>query len=106
VIDDKQRPIGDARVVLDGARVTVSGPDGWFAFDGLAPGDHELIGEQDQAHGEQAVVLSDGTGSTALALHVGPTLVIHVVDPTGAAVAGARVSKLGNLDAFTDGTAR
>lgn len=38
VIDDRNRPIGDARVMLNGARVTVSGHDGSFAFDGLAPG--------------------------------------------------------------------
>lgn len=103
VIDDQQRPIGEARVTLDGARTAVSGSDGSFAFDGLASGDHVLIGDRGQAHGEKTVgVVGDGTGHTELTLHIGPTLVVHVVDQRGAAVAGARVSKLDNLDALTD----
>jgi uncharacterized GH25 family protein len=102
VIDDKQRPIGDARVMLDGARVVVSGRDGSFAFDGINPGDHGLIGERGRAHGEAAVSLDAAAGPTQLVLYVAPTLVVHVVDQTGAAVAGARVSKVENLDAVTD----
>jgi hypothetical protein len=47
-------------------------------------------------------VLGDATGSAELALRIGPALVVHVVDQTGAAVVSARVSKLDNLDAFTD----
>jgi protocatechuate 3,4-dioxygenase beta subunit len=102
VIDEKNRPIGGARVLLNGARVTVSGPDGSFAFDALAPGDYALIGDQGQAHGEKEIGLDDGTAPTELTLHTGPTLVVHVVDQTGAAVVGVRVHKLDNLDAFTD----
>jgi hypothetical protein len=37
VLDDEERPLGGARVTLDGARTTTTEADGSFAFDDLAP---------------------------------------------------------------------
>lgn len=101
VVDDHHRTVGGARVTLDGLRTIMSAADGSFAFPGLAAGDHALTVEHGLTYGEQRVTLDSAVNQVEPTLRIGPTLVVHVVDPTGAPVPGAKVVAPDHLDAFT-----
>jgi protocatechuate 3,4-dioxygenase beta subunit len=108
VVDDDDHPIGGAQITLGGARIAVSEVDGSFAFDDLADGAYALIAEKAELYGEELDVQLDDTSEPVIVRMVaGPTIAIHVVDPAGAAIAGAKV-ETSSRAAITgdDGTAR
>ncbi len=107
-VDDKEQPIAGATITLDHDRTTTSESDGSFAFDNLAAGDYQLVGERDTAYGEDDVALRANTELEVLTLRIGPTVAVHVVDHAGAPVVGAKISASEHSDAFTDasGTVR
>lgn len=102
VVDGHHQPIGNATIALNGARTTTSTADGGFTFEGLAPGEYMVTAERDVAYGEWSTTLSDSSGSMEIRMYIGPTVALHVVDPVGIPVVGAKVTALGRVDAFTD----
>jgi protocatechuate 3,4-dioxygenase beta subunit len=82
VVDSDGQPVAGAEVHL-GTHVTTSGADGSFAFAGVASGRAWAI--EGDRWGETIA------GST-IRLRRGETMVVHVVDETGAPIAGATLS--------------
>ena len=91
--DGDQQPVAGARVTLgDGARTTTTEADGSFFFDDLSAATYALTAETADQYGEDRDVrLTDDSDPVELLLRRGPTLVVHVVELTGAPIAGARV---------------
>ncbi len=99
VVDSAHVPIGGASVTLDAARTTTTAADGTFAFEDTEPADHTITAEKGDEYGE---VTGDDNHPT-IELKGGPHVVIHVVDETGALIAGAKVSGMSTGVKITDG---
>ncbi len=91
VVDDVDRPVGGARVML-GPRVETTEQDGSFAFDGLAEGRYAITVEHDAWYGEdRAIDLDAVSDPVTIKLTLGPSLRVHVIDASGIPIEGAEV---------------
>ncbi len=92
VLDDEERPLGGARVTLDGARTTTTEADGSFAFDDLAPRDYALIAEIGEWYGEETeATLDEESDPVTIKMTRGPTVRVHVIGQSGVPIAGAAI---------------
>src|SRR5262245_50186655 len=81
VVDDHEKPVAGAKVVLGHARETVSEGDGSFAFDHLAEAEYVITAEvASGAYAEDKTALNEHTDLVTLKLRRGAQLVVHVVD--------------------------
>jgi protocatechuate 3,4-dioxygenase beta subunit len=101
-VDPHDRAIAGARITLDDALATTSDDEGRFAFGHIAAGDHVVRADAGPAYGEGSVTVKDAPAVLAITLVTGPTLIVHVVDPAGVAIAGATVSAPLHVDTLTD----
>jgi hypothetical protein len=97
VIDEQQRPVGAANVVLwiKDQRTATSEGDGSFAFDGLAAGQYRLVATKDDLTSEPTVVtLTEKSEPVIIHVRIGATVVVHVMEAEGGApIANAIVSE-------------
>jgi protocatechuate 3,4-dioxygenase beta subunit len=95
-VDDKEQPIGDARVVLltDVRQEVATAADGTFAFDNLEEGSYQLVAIKDDASSAaESVTLTTSSDPVILRLVHGSTLRVHVLGADdNKPIAGASVS--------------
>jgi hypothetical protein len=95
VIDERDAPVGGAKVTLGNARETVTEGDGSFYFDRLAAGEYQLIAETEHGYTESSLALVADTEPLTLKLRIGPQLTVRVIDAiTKEPIGGATVATL------------
>ncbi len=101
VVDSAGRPVGGARVQVDGERHVVSEADGGFEVTGLAAGETTLVASAAGGLPSDPLrcAVSGDLRGLELRLRGAPRLRGRVVGPDGQPVAGARVARFADLDA-------
>ncbi|MDX2090450.1 MAG: carboxypeptidase regulatory-like domain-containing protein [Kofleriaceae bacterium] len=96
VTDQRQRPVGGAKVSLGPGRQVVTEGDGSFAFDDLPEGEYSVIAEWNDAYAEELeLTVNEYTDPVMLELARGPSVRVHVTREGGAPVVGALVRTSG-----------
>ena len=83
-----------ARLSCSNGRRVTSDVDGTFAFDDLAAGDYALSAAHGELYGEASVALDATSDPVHIVIGLAPTLVVHVVDPSGLPLAGVHVDSM------------